>query len=116
MPDDRIDDLSGAHVVVAGSRQHRPNRPGVAACPFCVGGLEAPAVSLRERIRTVEFTSHPTDVPAQAGIARHIRCEPVSSRPTIRCRSSAVASQLPAHPGVLCASCNARKGLSQRRR
>jgi UDPglucose--hexose-1-phosphate uridylyltransferase len=42
MPDDRIDDLSGAHVVVAGSRQHRPNRPGVAACPFCVGGLEAP--------------------------------------------------------------------------
>jgi len=42
MSDDRIDELSGARVVVAGSRQHRPNRPGSAACPFCVGGLEAP--------------------------------------------------------------------------
>ena len=42
MADDRIDELSGAHVVVTGSRQHRPNRPGAAACPFCVGGLEAP--------------------------------------------------------------------------
>jgi UDPglucose--hexose-1-phosphate uridylyltransferase len=42
MSDDRIDELSGAHVVMAGGRQHRPNRPGVAACPFCVGGVEAP--------------------------------------------------------------------------
>ena len=42
MSDHRIDELSGARVVVTGSRQHRPNRPGVAACPFCVGGLEAP--------------------------------------------------------------------------
>jgi UDPglucose--hexose-1-phosphate uridylyltransferase len=42
MSDVRIDELSGATVVVAGSRQHRPNRPGSAACPFCVGGPEAP--------------------------------------------------------------------------
>lgn len=42
MSDDvRIDELSGATVVVAGSRQHRPNRPA-SACPFCVGGTEAP--------------------------------------------------------------------------
>lgn len=41
MTDVRIDDLTGATVVVAGSRQHRPNRPS-AACPFCVGGTEAP--------------------------------------------------------------------------
>jgi UDPglucose--hexose-1-phosphate uridylyltransferase len=41
MSDVRTDDLSGATVVVAGSRQHRPNRPS-AACPFCVGGTEAP--------------------------------------------------------------------------
>lgn len=40
MSDARIDELSGATVVVAGSRQHRPNRPH-AACPFCVGGTEA---------------------------------------------------------------------------
>jgi UDPglucose--hexose-1-phosphate uridylyltransferase len=42
MSDVRIDDLSGATVVVAGTRQHRPNRPGAGACPFCVGGVEAP--------------------------------------------------------------------------
>jgi UDPglucose--hexose-1-phosphate uridylyltransferase len=41
MPDVRIDELSGATVVVAGSRQHRPNRPAT-SCPFCVGGTEAP--------------------------------------------------------------------------
>jgi UDPglucose--hexose-1-phosphate uridylyltransferase len=41
MSDVRTDELTGAVVVVAGSRQHRPNRPA-AACPFCVGGLEAP--------------------------------------------------------------------------
>ena len=41
MTDARIDELSGATVVVAGSRQHRPNRPAT-ACPFCVGGTEAP--------------------------------------------------------------------------
>jgi UDPglucose--hexose-1-phosphate uridylyltransferase len=41
MTDVRIDELSGATVVVAGTRQHRPNRPG-SACPFCVGGAEAP--------------------------------------------------------------------------
>jgi UDPglucose--hexose-1-phosphate uridylyltransferase len=41
MTDVRIDELSGATVVVAGTRQHRPNRPG-SACPFCVGGIEAP--------------------------------------------------------------------------
>jgi UDPglucose--hexose-1-phosphate uridylyltransferase len=40
--DVRTDELSGARVVVAGSRQHRPNRPGAGACPFCVGGTEAP--------------------------------------------------------------------------
>ncbi|HET8617982.1 MAG TPA: hypothetical protein VFM27_03455 [Acidimicrobiales bacterium] len=41
MSDARIDDLTGATTVMAGSRQHRPNRPG-ASCPFCVGGQEAP--------------------------------------------------------------------------
>jgi UDPglucose--hexose-1-phosphate uridylyltransferase len=41
MTDVRIDELSGATVVVAASRQHRPNRPG-AACPFCAGGADAP--------------------------------------------------------------------------
>jgi UDPglucose--hexose-1-phosphate uridylyltransferase len=41
MTDVRIDELSGATVVVAGTRQHRPNRPG-SECPFCVGGTEAP--------------------------------------------------------------------------
>lgn len=41
MSDVRTDDLTGATVVVAGSRQHRPNRPA-AACPFCVGGADAP--------------------------------------------------------------------------
>lgn len=37
----RIDELTGAAVVVAGSRQRRPHQPP-AACPFCVGGLDAP--------------------------------------------------------------------------
>jgi UDPglucose--hexose-1-phosphate uridylyltransferase len=41
MSDVRIDELTGATVVVAASRQHRPNRPG-SSCPFCVGGTEAP--------------------------------------------------------------------------
>jgi UDPglucose--hexose-1-phosphate uridylyltransferase len=41
MSDQRIDELSGAAVVVAGGRQQRPLRPSM-ACPFCVGGLEAP--------------------------------------------------------------------------
>lgn len=41
MSDVRTDELSGATVVMAGSRQHRPNRPS-ASCPFCVGGVEAP--------------------------------------------------------------------------
>lgn len=42
MSDVRIDELSGATVVMVGSRQHRPNRPATASCPFCVGGVEAP--------------------------------------------------------------------------
>jgi UDPglucose--hexose-1-phosphate uridylyltransferase len=42
MSDRRIDELSGARVTVVGSRQHRPMQPDAAACPFCVGGLEAP--------------------------------------------------------------------------
>jgi UDPglucose--hexose-1-phosphate uridylyltransferase len=41
MSDQRIDELSGSPVVVAGGRQQRPHRPSM-ACPFCVGGLEAP--------------------------------------------------------------------------
>jgi UDPglucose--hexose-1-phosphate uridylyltransferase len=41
MTDVRTDELSGATVVVARSRQHRPNRPN-SSCPFCVGGAEAP--------------------------------------------------------------------------
>jgi UDPglucose--hexose-1-phosphate uridylyltransferase len=39
--DVRTDELSGATVVVAAGRQHRPNRPAD-ECPFCVGGVEAP--------------------------------------------------------------------------
>lgn len=39
-----IDPLTGAAVVIAPSRQGRPNRPDADTdgCPFCVGGLEAP--------------------------------------------------------------------------
>lgn len=37
----RVDPLTGAVVVVAPARQHRPDRP-TSGCPFCVGGLEAP--------------------------------------------------------------------------
>jgi len=36
-----IDPLTGAATVVVGSRQGRPNLP-TDACPFCVGGIEAP--------------------------------------------------------------------------
>ena len=39
--DVRTDALSGATVVVTGTRQRRPNLPST-GCPFCVGGLEAP--------------------------------------------------------------------------
>lgn len=39
--DVRRDPLTGATVVVVGSRQHRPNLPDE-GCPFCPGGLEAP--------------------------------------------------------------------------
>lgn len=41
MTDVRVDRISGATVVVAGSRQGRPNLPKD-GCPFCPGGLEAP--------------------------------------------------------------------------
>jgi UDPglucose--hexose-1-phosphate uridylyltransferase len=37
----RRDGLTGAAVAVVASRQARPNQP-TDACPFCVGGLEAP--------------------------------------------------------------------------
>ncbi|MDQ6698390.1 MAG: galactose-1-phosphate uridylyltransferase [Actinomycetota bacterium] len=37
----RVDALTGAQVQIAGSRQLRPNLPNE-ACPFCVGGTEAP--------------------------------------------------------------------------
>ncbi len=40
-PDLRIDPLTGAYVIVAPGRQHRPNLPE-GECPFCPGGLEAP--------------------------------------------------------------------------
>ena len=36
----RVDPLTGALVVIAGSRQERPNLPD--GCPFCPGGIEAP--------------------------------------------------------------------------
>lgn len=39
--DHRLDPLTGAPVVITGSRQQRPNLPST-GCPFCVGGLEAP--------------------------------------------------------------------------
>ena len=38
----RIDVHTGAHTYVVASRQERPNLPD-AECPFCPGGLEAPA-------------------------------------------------------------------------
>ncbi len=38
----RIDPLTGVQVQVTGTRQGRPNRPPSDACPFCVGGTEAP--------------------------------------------------------------------------
>jgi UDPglucose--hexose-1-phosphate uridylyltransferase len=38
----RWDALAGAWVGIAGARQDRPNLP-VGECPFCVGGIEAPA-------------------------------------------------------------------------
>jgi UDPglucose--hexose-1-phosphate uridylyltransferase len=41
MSDQRIDELTGSPVMVAGGRQQRPHRPSM-ACPFCVGGVEAP--------------------------------------------------------------------------
>jgi len=41
-PDDlRVDPVTGTIVQVVGSRQGRPNLPST-ACPFCVGGTEAP--------------------------------------------------------------------------
>ena len=50
MSDDRIDELSGAHVVMAGGRQDRPNRPAAAACPFCVGGARGARAVRREGV------------------------------------------------------------------
>ena len=41
-PELRRDELTGEWVVVAAQRQQRPNLPDT-GCPFCVGGLEAPA-------------------------------------------------------------------------
>ena len=38
----RADPHTGARVYIVGSRQARPNLPS-AACPFCPGGLDAPA-------------------------------------------------------------------------
>ena len=35
------DELTGAEVVIVGSRQGRPNLPA-SGCPFCPGGIEAP--------------------------------------------------------------------------
>ncbi len=40
--DVRVDPVLGTVVHVVGTRQSRPNRPST-GCPFCVGGLEAPA-------------------------------------------------------------------------
>jgi UDPglucose--hexose-1-phosphate uridylyltransferase len=39
--DGLVDPLTGAQVVVVGSRQGRPNLPS-SGCPFCPGGVEAP--------------------------------------------------------------------------
>jgi UDPglucose--hexose-1-phosphate uridylyltransferase len=38
----RRDPLTGREAVIVGARQHRPNLPA-GGCPFCPGGLEAPA-------------------------------------------------------------------------
>ncbi len=40
--DIRIDEYLGTHVHVVAARQNRPVTTGDQACPFCVGGLEAP--------------------------------------------------------------------------
>ncbi len=53
------DPLTGAHTVVVGSRQGRPNLPS-GACPFCVGGLEAPE-SYDVHTFTNRFPSLPDD-------------------------------------------------------
>jgi UDPglucose--hexose-1-phosphate uridylyltransferase len=42
MPELRLDPLTRRWVAIAGTRQYRPNEPAD-GCPFCVGGLEAPA-------------------------------------------------------------------------
>jgi len=41
--DRRIDPLTGAQVRFVAARQDRPNLPRTDQCPFCVGGIEAPA-------------------------------------------------------------------------
>ncbi|MEO7555905.1 MAG: galactose-1-phosphate uridylyltransferase, partial [Acidimicrobiales bacterium] len=38
----RVDALTGATVAFVASRQDRPDQP-TTDCPFCVGGLDAPA-------------------------------------------------------------------------
>lgn len=38
----RLDPLTGEQVRIVAARQARPNQPGLAVCPFCVGGIEAP--------------------------------------------------------------------------
>jgi UDPglucose--hexose-1-phosphate uridylyltransferase len=40
-PEFRFDRLRGEWTLIVGDRQRRPNQPA-GACPFCVGGLEAP--------------------------------------------------------------------------
>mgnify|MGYP001262313182 CR=1 FL=1 len=42
MTDARVDPLSGTRTVMVPDRQARPNLPG-GSCPFCPGGIEAPA-------------------------------------------------------------------------
>lgn len=40
--DRRVDPLTGGQVRIVAARQDRPNQPASDACPFCVGGVEAP--------------------------------------------------------------------------
>src|SRR6478609_213468 len=56
----RIDPLTGVQVQVTQSRQARPNRPAATACPFCVGGTEAPEPYVVKAF-TNRFPSFPDD-------------------------------------------------------
>lgn len=75
----RIDPLTGVEVQVTRSRQDRPNRPST-ACPFCVGGTEAP-----EPYDVKAFTNRWPSFPGD-------RCEVVLYAPEHGARLSTVST------------------------